>query len=533
MRNLYKAVTVVMLLSMVLSACASSPAVDEAAPSNQAAESSQPTSAQPADEKGKTLTVHLYEDIQNLDPAFYPSDADESVMADVYQGLVGWKPGTFDLVNLLAEEITTSADGKEIDFKLREGVQFHHGYGELTAEDVKFSYERMIDPKLNAVYASDWAALDHVEVTGKYTGKIILKEPSAPLWISTLPGTSGYILSKKAVEEKGNDGIATFPVGTGPYEFQEWEPNAFVKETLFADYWGTKPEWATITHQYVPEESSVDIALETGELDFGRISPSSVDRFQNNKDFQVIAVPSLDWEVLFMNVQSPALKDPNVRKAIRSAIDVDAINQAVYEGKYQPLCNMMTSQMLGYWKDAPCYKRDVEKAKEYLAQAGVKDLELHLAIQNTEDEKAVGEIIQANLADIGINVILDIEDDSTFTEEGFGPDAVNKRQMVYLNWINYPDPSMTTTFFKCDQVTQWNWMYYCNPEFDKLNDAALAEMDKQKRADMYIDMQKMIDDEAGAVFVSNIVLYYAARKGIEPAITPHGRVLPWAFTTSQ
>ncbi len=516
---------------MVLTGCAtpteSAPQAETAQPSNTEAApaAEQPSGEQSEPAEAKTLTVHLYEDIQNVDPAFYPSDADESIMSDVYEGLVGWKPGTFDVENVLAEEITQSEDGKEITFKLREGVQFHHGYGELTAEDVKFSYERMIDPDLNAVYASDWAALDHVEVTGTYTGTIYLKEASAPLWVTTLPGTSGFILSKKAVEELGNDGIATNPVGTGPYEFTEWKPNASVTETLFKDYWGEKPEWGTIVHRYIPEESSVAIALETGELDFGRVSPSAVAQFENNDKYTVISIPSLDWEVLFMNVQHPLLKDVNVRKAIRAAIDVDAINEAVYEGKYQPLCNMMTSQMVGYWEDAPCYSRDLEQAQAYMAEAGVTDLELHLALQNTEDEKAVGEIIQANLADIGINLVLDIEDDSTFTEEGFGPDAVNVRQLVYLNWINYPDPSLTTTFFKCDQVTQWNWMYYCDSAFDALNDEAVQEMDPVKRADMYIEMQKMVDETAGAVFVSNIVLYYVARADLEPSIAPHGRVL--------
>ena len=284
----------------------------------------------------KILKVHLYEDMQNVDPAFYPSDADESIMADVYEGLVGWKPGTFEVQNVLAEEIKMSADGLAIDFTLKAGVQFHHGYGEVTAEDVKFSYERIHDPELKAVYADDWAVLDHVEVTGKYTGRIVLSGPFAPLWITTLPGASGYILSKKAVAEKGLEGIATFPVGSGRYEFEEWKPNAYVKVRRFDAYWGEKPEWDEIYHQYIPAESAVAIALETGEMDFGRISPNVVDRFESNPKFTVIPVNSTDWEVLFINVQHPLLKDVRVRQAIRSAIDVDSINTAVYEGRYAP-----------------------------------------------------------------------------------------------------------------------------------------------------------------------------------------------------
>lgn len=532
-------VTIIILLSMILVSCGTPAAVETPVGEEIAEEPVETEAAAPeeapavtADTEEKELKVHLYEDMQNVDPAFYPSDADESIMADVYQGLVGWIPGTYEIQNLLAEEITTSEDGTRIDFKLREGVQFHHGYGEVTAEDVKYSYERMIDPELSAVYAGDWAALDHVEVTGTYTGTIIMKEPFAPLWNTTLPGTSGYILSKKAVEEKGLDGIATDPVGTGPYEFTEWVPNSYVKMTRFADYWGDQPEWATIYHQYIPSESAVDIALETGEIDFGRIAPTSVSRFEDNPDFTVIPVNSTDWEVLYMNVQHPLLQDVRVRQAIRYAIDVDSINEAVYEGRYAPLCNMMTPQMLGYWEDAPCYKQDLERARQLLEEAGVENLELRIAIQNTEAEKMVGEIIQANLDEIGINLIIDVQDDAAFVEEGFGPEAVTKRQLVYLNWINYPDPSLTTMFFKCDQTEQWNWMYYCNPEFDALNDQAVLEMDPEARANLYIEMQKLVDESAGAVFVSNIVLYYVARNDLGAAITPHGRVWAWAFESS-
>src|SRR5699024_9293027 len=112
-----------------------------------------------------------------------------------------------------AEEFEMNDEGTEIEFKLREGIQFHHGYGEMTAEDVKFSFERIIDPDENSQYASDWETLEEVEVTGKYTGKIILSEPFAPLLASTIPWTPGSILSKEAYEDRG-ERFALDPVGS-------------------------------------------------------------------------------------------------------------------------------------------------------------------------------------------------------------------------------------------------------------------------------------------------------------------------------
>lgn len=475
------------------------------------------------------LRVHLYEDIQNLDPAFYPSDADESVFVNIYEGLMRFIPGTFEPENWLAEKLEFSEDGKDITFKLKEGVQFHGGYGELTSEDVKFSFERMIDPELNAVYGGDWVALDNVEITGTYSGIIHLKQAYAPIY-DVLAGNSGFILSKKAGEELGVSGLAMHPIGTGPYQFTEWKPNQEVILTRFDGYYGEPKQWKEIHHVYIPEESSVEIALETGELDIGRISPSIVERFEGNEDFNVTTIQTLDWEFMPINTQHPLLKDVNIRKAIRSAIDVEAINYAVYEGRFAPLCNMLTPQMVGYWEEAPCYARDLDKAREYMAAAGVDSLTLDLAIQNTEDEKTVGEIIQANLADINITVNLNIQDDAAFVEEGFGPEAVKNRQLVYLNFVNFKDPGLVTYYFTCEQVEQWNWSYWCNEEFDALHNAALYEMDQAKREAIYLEMQKIVDEEVPMVFVGNITMNYVSVADINPVFQPQGRILPYMAT---
>ena len=150
-----------------------------------------PTAAPAAAAEPKILRIRLYGDMQNIDPAFRISNNDETIIDAVFSKLVTYGPGSYELKNDLAEKIEQSEDGKTITFKLREGVMWPKGYGELTAEDVKYSYERIADPALKAAYADDWAALDHVEVIDKYNGKIILKEPFAALWKTTLPIGSG------------------------------------------------------------------------------------------------------------------------------------------------------------------------------------------------------------------------------------------------------------------------------------------------------------------------------------------------------
>src|ERR671919_373037 len=151
------------------------------------------------------LRLHLDEDIENLDPAINPGHTDTTVAANIFEGLVTYRPDKFEVVNELAEEFTPSQDGLRYEFKLKEGIPFHGGYGELTAEDVKFSYERiagLTTPKLDSPYQSDWAALQVVETRGKYDGTIVLKEPFAPLMTTTLPEQAGQIVSKKAAEER-------------------------------------------------------------------------------------------------------------------------------------------------------------------------------------------------------------------------------------------------------------------------------------------------------------------------------------------
>ena len=542
MTRLFSIFSILMIIALLLTACgtAATPSVSTEAPpaaETAAPEATEPptateapvvTEAPPAAEE-KILKIRLASsDVSNMDPAFIPTVEDENVAYSVYQGLVAFKPMTYELVNVLAESIEQSEDGLQIKFKLKEGVQFHGGYGELTAEDVKFSFERIIDPDMASPYVGDWVALDRVDVIDKYNGVIVLKEPFAPLWKSTLPVQSGLILSKKAVEDLG-DQYATHPIGTGPYEFVEWVPNQSVELKRFEDFWGEKPEWDKIMFYPILDDSAGEIALETGELDFGAISAASIERFEQNDQFDVLKLVTPNYMWISLNTQHPKLQDPNVREAIRYAIDVPSILEAAYEGQWPRSCALIAPGILGYWEDAPCYERDVEKAKEYMKAAGLETEDLTVTVIQLEADQTAAEVIQANLAEIGINVEIIIQDSATYYD--LASEGMKDRQLVYVWYAAQPDPIWFTEWFVCDQVGQWNWMNWCSEEFDQLNSDAIKEMDEQKRADMYIEMQKLMDQDAIAVWVTNPTYFLAVRKDIEPAMYLTGRDIAWAFKT--
>jgi peptide/nickel transport system substrate-binding protein len=503
------------------------PAATEPPAATAAAE---PTAESEAE--AKVLRIRANSDLSTADPAFHPASMDTMVAESVMEGLVTYQPGTWEVVNVLAEAITPSADGLTIDFKLREGIQFHDGYGELTAEDVKYSYERFLDPDLNASYSGDWAALDHVEVTGKYTGTIVLTEPFSPLWASTLPVTGGLIVSKAYVEEVGAEAFGLNPVGTGPYEFGEWRPNERVVLTRNPDYWGDAPEWDEIHLVPIPDGSAAEIAMETGEIDFGDIPLDSLERFEANDEFEVISLTTQDYSGIFLNVQHPNLQDINVRQAIRHGVDVPSIIEGVYDGRYDRACALVAPGQIGYWADAPCYERDVELARQYLADAGLDSLDVTLALIDREDSRAVAEIVQAQLAEVGINVEILVQDSGTYWDAGFGEAGLADRQLTLFDWsTTNPDPYWQTVWFTCDQVLQWNWMYWCSEEFDDLNKQATIELDPEKRAELYIQIQQLWDEAAHTVWTVHPSANFAVRKGIVPALAPNGFAYVAKFTS--
>jgi peptide/nickel transport system substrate-binding protein len=521
-RNLWFLLSLILAASMLMASCTpkATPAPEKEAATEAPAQA--PTEvSEPADTSPKVLKVRLVRDINNLDTANVTGAVEDTVDRTVMEGLFRYNAAG-ELEPQLAESYTVSEDGLTIEFTLHKGVQWQRGYGELTTEDVKYSYERFLVPDPKPAYADDWASLDRVEIVDKYTGKLIFKKPQATLWTSVLPMTSGLIVSKKFYEEAGPDKVKTDLVGTGPYIFSEWTPKQQIVLKYNPDYWGKQPYYDEIVLIPVDDDKAAEVALQAGELDFSGISLSSSDKFQEDPNFAVALIPSTAYNWIGMNVEHPKLQDLNVRQAIRYGIDVPSILAAAYNDKAPRAHALIPEGTLGYWKDAPVYERDVEKAKEFLAKAKLTSLDLKLTYENTDEYSTWGQIVQQNLQEVGINVTLDPLDSSTFWS--YGSDGKNKELELFAIGFSSvaPEPAWSSMWFTCDQVDLWNWMRWCNEEFDTLHQQGIETIDAAKREPMYIQMQQLWDADAMAIFVTNVPQVYVSKPSVKVVIYPGG-----------
>ena len=373
--------------------------------------------------------------------------------------------------NCLAESFEPSADGLQYHFKLKPGIEWQKGYGEVQASDVKFSFERiagLTKPKINSPYSGDWSALETVKVAGKYEGTIILKSPFAPLMHSTLPVGSGKVLPQKAVEALGKR-WATNPIGSGPFEFVSWTPHQSTVLKSFDRYSGAnssyiaKAPWDTIETHVVDSDNTAYAALLSGSVAFGYLIPSLIGKAEGSGNLKVYSQATLNY--YFLSISQKNVPNINLRRAIRSAIDVDGIIKAAYNGRYERAYGIIPKSMnIGYWADAPRYNQDITLAKSYLAKSGQSNVTLTLTTTNDQPSESAAQVIAANLAQIGIKVNIQPQDNATFDTIPGNGGGGSHRQLVYSLYVSEPDPYWSFIWFTCAQIRLWNWCRLVRPE---------------------------------------------------------------------
>lgn len=470
------------------------------------------------------LAVRIDRDAEVLDPAFRTGLQDGNIVRAIFQRLYTIPPGkAFTLVPDAASDLK-QVSPTEIEFTLKPGQMFTDGFGEMTAEDVKFSFERFAVAPVagkESPYKGDWTNLKSVEVTGKYTGRIVMARPSAALMSIGIGDVSGSIVCKKAVLQRGPD-HNTRPVGSGPLQVTSFEKQRGVTLVRNPAYAGPRAGFDEVQVRYVQDPKTTELGLRSGELDFALLPPQSAEPLRKAQGLTVTEQPGIANIWIGLNTEKKPFDDIRVRRAFRLALDVDQMLLAGYNGKAPRANALVMPQVVGFWKDAPVLKRDVAEAKKLLAEAGLPNgFACKMIVQNQPVFQTMALVAQANLAQAGIKLDVDAQESGAFFSAGKGATGQNLDTLM-IRFNGKMDPNFLAQWFTTSQIGIWNWQRWSDPAFDHLLDDAASELDDAKRAALMVKAQQRMEDSQAFVWLTYDVSVFVARDWLKPALLPSG-----------
>ena len=477
--------------AMVLTACGGG---NTTTPTTAASSGGETQAASESAEGGKItktdIVIAQAADIVSLDPAGQNDTTSGVLMKHAYSNLLD-VDNDGNIVPDLAESYEMKSDTEYV-FKLREDACFWDGTP-VTAQDVKFSLERA---KEMPQTKSNSARIDEVIVNGDHEVTIKLKEPYAA-FKAIITQHNLSIVSEAAVTAAGDSyGDVDNIMGSGPYVVTEWVPNDHYTLTRNENYWGEMPITTSITCRVIPEGSARTIALEAGEVDIvWVVDPTDCTNVESNPDVQLLSAPSVSIDYLGMNTKQEKFSDKRVRQAINYALDKQTFVDTIMEGRAIIANSYINAAIPGWTDEVEAYPHDPEKAKELLAEAGYPNGFDCTIYVNGDLRTRSAQIIQAQLAEVGINV-----DISTY-EWGALLDSLNAgdHEMYLLGWSNTsldPDASVYQLFYSENMGAAGNRSFYANDEVDKLIVDGQKESDETKRMEIYKELQEVLHEES-------------------------------------
>lgn len=348
-----------------------------------------------------------------------------------------------------------------------------------------------------------------------------------PLWSTTLPNTSAIVVSQKAVEDAGGK-LGTEPVAqSGPYLLTDWQPKQRTILKRNPD-WKYEPGGFDEIHILpIEDPSTAELGFEAGDLDYTWTAVSSLPRLKESPPAGsvVLEKPSLAYVWLGINQDAEPFTNLNIRRAVQHAIDRPTVVDAAYFGAAS-VGNGIIAPGLPGSRDAVTYDYDPDKARALLEQEGATDLKVTLDILNQSERLTAAQVIQANLADVGIECEIKQNDSGTFWTLGSKDGEYYKTlQLVLSRFSMQPDPSWATVWFTPEQVGVWNWERFNSPEYKELHDQGLTESDPEKRDEIYRKMQSLMDESGCYVFLTHEVVGAIHKDTVQPGLKPNGESL--------
>jgi peptide/nickel transport system substrate-binding protein len=441
---------------------------------------------------GGVLNAAINGEPDQLDPYSTTNYNSFQVLENVYDTLVE-PDDNLQMKPALAESWTTSDDGLTWTFKLRSGVTFSNG-DPFTADDVVYSFNRIIDEKLNPSYRLD--SVKDVTKVDDATVRFELTRPTPSLLVAI----GGYKALAIVDEQNVKDGtIKDKPVGTGPFTLDSWQRGQSIKLKANPKYWGGAPKLSGVTFTFVSEPSTALANLQGGQVQWtDNIPPAQVDNLTSGDEPVVKSVPSQDYWYFALNDKKKPFDDPRVRQAFAWAIDRDAIAEAAKFGAATPNQTAIPKSSPWFYDYAP-YRQDANKAKALLQQAGVSNLEVDYMVTSAYPESiTAAQVMKDQLSKAGITLNIRTEDFNTWLAD----ESAGKFDAFMLSWIGNIDPD---EFYYSQHFSKGanNYQKFADPSVDKLLGEARTEADEAKRKTLYDQAAKIIVDQASYIYLYN------------------------------
>ncbi len=440
------------------------------------------------------------------DPAIVTATSSIELLSVVYERLV-----SFDDEGAAQPELAESWDSPDeltYVFTLREGVSFHDGKA-LTADDVKFTFDRIKDPATASSWATQFDPVDTIESDGARTVTFKLKSPYGP-FLATLSSAYSSILP---MTEEPID-FNTTMVGTNAFQLEEVTADVETILTKNDTYWQPDlPVLDQLTYRILPDEATRLAAVRTGEISLTTLAdPVSVDSATSSEGVVVIEQETTDYYLLGLNCARAPFDNVAIRQAISQAIDRQAIVDAVFFGKGQVTGPLVPT--LGEWaqpiEQLPNYKVDPDSATALLEEAGQGGLTFKILVGQLFPEFVnIALVIQDQLKEIGVTAELEQVEWGTFIDRWRARDF---DAFVSFNGSgNDPDRALYPAFYTDGSV---NAFQFSSEDVDMLLDAGRTTGDREARKGTYQQVEVALADAAPAIFISTRVAYFAERDNV-------------------
>ncbi len=462
------------------------------------------------------LVIALESSPTNLDPRLALDAASVRINQLIYGKLVRFDR-KLNIVSDLAERWEIP-DPLTYVFHLKKGVYFHDG-SELTSEDVKYTFQSIMDPALGSAKRGSYSALEKIDTPDPRTVVFRLKKPYAPFLVSMIQG-----IVPAHIARSGEIDLSTYPVGSGPFRFQSWRQGEKIELTANENYCCGKPKLDGVVFRIIPDETIRLLEMEKGGIHLiqNGLSPDVLPRLRENENIRIVTGPSTNYSYLGFNMEGPITGNKLVRQAIAISINRETIIDNLLKGAAIKATGLLPPEHWAYEGNVDKYSYDPAHAAQLLDQAGLNDpdgdgprprFKLIYKTSQNQIRRRIAEVIQQNLKEIGIELNIQSYEWGTF----FSHIRKGNFQMYSLTWVGITDPDIYyyifhTSSFPPDGANRGK---YSNSEVDHLLEKGRTTLNLEERKAIYSRVQKIIARDVPYVSLWHEVNVAVMRKEVK------------------